>query len=99
MTERFDRGMEKIQALYGEFGQGFFEDLEDIAPDFGRFIAEFSYGDVFARLSPNVLRCVRHTRVLRQRQIGCDQVVDIQLPDRAVPHHAAEIQQFRLGSL
>ncbi|CAB5081517.1 hypothetical protein D3OALGA1CA_1278 [Olavius algarvensis associated proteobacterium Delta 3] len=49
MTERFDRGIEKIKELYGDFGQGFFEDLEDIAPDFGRFIAEFSYGDVFAR--------------------------------------------------
>lgn len=49
MTERYDRGIEKIQALYGDFGQAFFEDLEDIAPDFGRFIAEFSYGDVFAR--------------------------------------------------
>jgi len=49
MTSRFDKGIEKIQELYGDFGQAFFEDLEDIAPDFGRFIAEFSYGDVFAR--------------------------------------------------
>lgn len=49
MTNRFDRGAEIIQELYGDFGGAFFEDLEDIAPDFGRFIAEFSYGDVFAR--------------------------------------------------
>jgi 4-carboxymuconolactone decarboxylase len=49
MTKRFDKGSEIIQALYGDFGGAFFDDLEDIAPDFGRFIVEFSYGDVFSR--------------------------------------------------
>ena len=49
MTKRYDTGAEIIQELYGDFGQGFFEDLEEIAPDFGRFIVEFSYGDVFSR--------------------------------------------------
>ena len=49
MTTRYDRGAEIIQDLYGDFGGAFFEDLEDIAPDFGRFILEFSYGDVFSR--------------------------------------------------
>jgi 4-carboxymuconolactone decarboxylase len=49
MSKRFDRGTEIIQDLYGDFGSAFFEDLEEIAPDFGRFILEFSYGDVFSR--------------------------------------------------
>jgi 4-carboxymuconolactone decarboxylase len=49
MTERYDRGSKIIQELYDDFGQGFFEDLEELAPDFGRFIVEFSYGDVFSR--------------------------------------------------
>ncbi len=49
MTNRFDRGGEIIQNLYGDFGGAFFDDLEGIAPDFGRFIVEFSYGDVFSR--------------------------------------------------
>ncbi|MGB7876498.1 MAG: carboxymuconolactone decarboxylase family protein [Anaerolineales bacterium] len=49
MTKRFDRGAEIIQELYGDFGSAFFEDLEEVAPDFGRFIVEFSYGDVFSR--------------------------------------------------
>jgi 4-carboxymuconolactone decarboxylase len=49
MTERYDRGAEIIQDLYGDFGSAFFDDLKDIAPDFGRFIVEFSYGDVFSR--------------------------------------------------
>jgi hypothetical protein len=41
MTERFDRGSKKIHELYGDFGQAFFEYLEDITPDFGRFIANY----------------------------------------------------------
>lgn len=49
MKNRFDRGAEIIQDLYGDFGGAFFEDLEEVAPDFGRFIVEFSYGDVFSR--------------------------------------------------
>lgn len=56
MTERYDRGMAQITEIYGEFGGQFFDDLQDIAPDFGRFIAEFSYGDVFSRpgLEPGI---------------------------------------------
>jgi 4-carboxymuconolactone decarboxylase len=49
MTKRYDTGAKIIQNLYGDFGGAFFDDLEDIAPDFGRFILEFSYGDVFSR--------------------------------------------------
>ena len=49
MTKRFDKGSEIIKELYGDFGGAFFDDLEDIAPEFGRFIVEFSYGDVFSR--------------------------------------------------
>jgi len=49
MTERYDKGSEIINELYGEFGGAFFEDLEEVSPDFGRFIVEFSYGDVFSR--------------------------------------------------
>lgn len=49
MTERYDKGSEIIKELYGEFGGAFFEDLEEVSPDFGRFIVEFSYGDVFSR--------------------------------------------------
>ena len=49
MTTRFDKGAEIIQELYGDFGGAFFDDLENVAPDFGRFIIEFSYGDVFSR--------------------------------------------------
>lgn len=49
MKSRFERGTEIIEELYGDFGGAFFEDLEDIAPDFGRFIVEFSYGEVFSR--------------------------------------------------
>ena len=49
MTKRYDTGTKIIQNLYGDFGEAFFDDLADIAPDFGRFIVEFSYGDVFSR--------------------------------------------------
>lgn len=62
MTKRFDKGSEIIQDLYGNFGGAFFDDLEDVAPDFGRFIVEFSYGDVFSR--PGLDRRTRELAII-----------------------------------
>ena len=62
MSERYERGVAAIEELYGEVGQTFFDRLEAIAPDFGRFIIEFSYGEVFTR--PGLNPCSRELVVI-----------------------------------
>lgn len=48
-TERYQRGWEKLQAIDGEAGERVIESLKDIAPDLGRYIIEFAFGDVYSR--------------------------------------------------
>lgn len=46
---RFDRGMELLERIDGRGGAAVLQSLEDIAPDLGRYIVEFAFGDVYAR--------------------------------------------------
>lgn len=47
--ERHERGLKTLQHLSGEAEPTVVTSLADIAPDLGRFIAEFAYGDVVTR--------------------------------------------------
>ena len=46
---RYQRGLAQIEAVSGTHGANVVKSLEDIAPDLGRYIVEFAYGDIFAR--------------------------------------------------
>jgi 4-carboxymuconolactone decarboxylase len=47
--ERYERGIKALQRLSGEEDPSPVASLADIAPDLGRFIAEFAYGDIISR--------------------------------------------------
>jgi 4-carboxymuconolactone decarboxylase len=49
MNERYARGLAALTALAPTRAQAVQDALADIAPDLGRFIVEFGYGDVFTR--------------------------------------------------
>jgi 4-carboxymuconolactone decarboxylase len=46
--ERFERGVEAIDKLGGGY-EAIFSAMGDIAPDLGRFVAEFAFGDLYSR--------------------------------------------------
>ena len=46
---RFIQGMEQIKAIDGKGGENVIKSLEDIAPDLGKFIIEFAFGDIYTR--------------------------------------------------
>ena len=46
---RFDLGWEKLREIDGSGGEGVIRSLEDIAPDLGRYIVEFAFGDIYTR--------------------------------------------------
>ncbi|WJZ02940.1 carboxymuconolactone decarboxylase family protein [Corynebacterium freiburgense] len=48
-TRRFDTGSKLLKEIDGAGGTAVVEALADIAPDLGRFIVEYSFGDVYAR--------------------------------------------------
>ena len=46
---RFTQGMEQLQTIDGKGGENVIKSLEDIAPDLGKFIVEFAFGDIYTR--------------------------------------------------
>lgn len=47
--ERYTRGIENLRAIDGEGGKKVIDSLKDIAPDLGRYIVEFAFGDIYSR--------------------------------------------------
>ena len=46
---RFTQGTEQLKAIDGKRGENVINSLEDKAPDLGKFIVEFAFGDIYAR--------------------------------------------------
>ena len=46
---RFELGMEKLKEVDGAGGEGVVKSLEGIAPDLGKYIVEFAFGDIYSR--------------------------------------------------
>lgn len=50
MTQsRFERGQARLAEVDGEAGQAVIASLADLAPDLGRYIIEFGFGDIYSR--------------------------------------------------
>jgi 4-carboxymuconolactone decarboxylase len=58
-SERFQRGWQRLMEVDAEGGERVIESLKDVAPDLGRYVVEFAYGDIYQRPALD----------LRQRQL------------------------------
>jgi 4-carboxymuconolactone decarboxylase len=47
--DRYARGQRALAEIDGAAGQAVIDALADIAPDFGRYIFEFPFGDIYSR--------------------------------------------------
>jgi 4-carboxymuconolactone decarboxylase len=48
-NQRYARGWEKLKEIDGEQGERVIASLADVAPDFGKMIVEFPFGDIYSR--------------------------------------------------
>ena len=48
-NDRYQRGWDKLKEIDGEAGEKDINSLKDICPDLGRFIIEYSFGDIYTR--------------------------------------------------
>lgn len=46
---RFEQGIEQLRKIDGIGGENVIKSLEDIAPDVGKYIIEFAFGDIYPR--------------------------------------------------
>ncbi|HBE81004.1 MAG TPA: carboxymuconolactone decarboxylase [Firmicutes bacterium] len=51
---RYERGMEKLSEIDGKGGKEVIASLQDTAPDLGKYIIEFAFGDIYCREGLNL---------------------------------------------
>ena len=49
MKSRFETGWERLKEVDGQAGESVIQSLQDVAPDLGRYVIEFPFGDVYSR--------------------------------------------------
>ncbi|MDJ0718372.1 MAG: globin domain-containing protein [Prochloraceae cyanobacterium] len=49
VVDRYEKGKEKLQQIYGQAGDRYTKSLKDIAPDLSRYVIEFGFGDIYSR--------------------------------------------------
>lgn len=78
-TNRFTQGLEKLNEVDGEAGEKVIAALHDIAPDLGRYIIEFAFGDIYCRpeLSLQEREIVTITSLLTTG--GCEPQLDVHI--------------------
>src|SRR3546814_20629959 len=48
-NDRFERGTARLAEIDGRAGEAVIAGLADLAPDLGRYLIEFGFGDVYSR--------------------------------------------------
>ncbi len=48
-SERYERGLKKLEEIDGQQGKKVVESLADIAPDFATYLIEFPFGEIYSR--------------------------------------------------
>ena len=48
-NNRWEKGVERLKEVDGHAGENVIASLEGIAPDLGKYIIEFAFGDVYCR--------------------------------------------------
>lgn len=71
-TERFARGWDKLMEVDGEGGKRVIESLKDIAPDLGKYVVEFAFGDIYSREGLDVKQRQLVTIASLTTQGGCE---------------------------
>jgi 4-carboxymuconolactone decarboxylase len=46
---RYDRGWDQLRSIDGQAGERVIASLQDIAPDLGRYVIEYAFGDIYSR--------------------------------------------------
>lgn len=49
IENRYQRGLAKLREIDGQAGEDVLKSLQDIAPDFARYLIEFPFGDIYSR--------------------------------------------------
>lgn len=72
MNERYENGWKTLMEVDGEGGKRVIESLKDIAPDVGKYVIEFAFGDIYTREGLNLQQKQLVTISSLTTQGGCE---------------------------
>lgn len=78
-TERYQRGWEKLMEIDGEGGERVIASLQDIAPDLGRYVVEFAFGDIYSRDGLDLKQRQLVTLASLTTQGGCEPQLQVHI--------------------
>ena len=78
-NERFEMGTEMLNKVDGHAGENVIASLENIAPDLGKFIIEFAFGDIYSRPSLTLQEREMITIVSLLTAGGCETQLEVHI--------------------
>lgn len=79
MNERYEDGWKKLMEVDGEGGKRVIEALKDIAPDLGKYVIEFAFGDIYTREGLNLKQKQLVTIASLTTQGGCEPQLNVHI--------------------
>lgn len=76
---RFERGLKKLTEVDGTAGEHVIDALNDIAPDLGKYIVEFAFGDIYCRENLNLQEREMITLSSLMTLGGCENQLDVHI--------------------
>jgi 4-carboxymuconolactone decarboxylase len=79
MNERYENGWKTLMEVDGEGGKRVIESLKDIAPDLGKYVIEFAFGDIYTREGLNLQQKQLVTISSLTTQGGCEPQLNVHI--------------------
>lgn len=76
---RFEKGLKKLSEVDGTAGEKVINALNDIAPDLGKYIVEFAFGDIYCRGNLNLEEREMITLASLLTQGGCENQLEVHI--------------------
>jgi 4-carboxymuconolactone decarboxylase len=76
---RFEKGLKKLSEVDGNAGDLVIKALNDIAPDLGKYIVEFAFGDIYCRENLNLQEREMITLSSLMTLGGCENQLDVHI--------------------
>lgn len=76
---RFEKGIKKLAEVDGNAGENVITALNDVAPDLGRYIVEFAFGDIYCRENLNLQEREMITLSSLLTLGGCENQLDVHI--------------------
>lgn len=77
--ERFTKGWSRLAEVDGEVGEAVVASLAEVAPDLGKYIVEFAFGDIYCRPGLNLQEREMITLASLLTQGGCEAQLEVHL--------------------